>query len=359
MPELDHFLDLTPERVLAAVEAAGLPCRTLCYPLPSFENRVYEVELENRNRVVAKFYRPGRWTAEQIQEEHRFLLELEDEEIPVCSVRPFPDGQTLAEIDGINYSISERRGGRSPDELDDILSSRLGHLVARIHNVGARRDAGARPPLGSARYVRGPLALLVDRGLLPRAYERRFVEAAETIAGRYDVLTVGVPVQRIHADLHFGNLLLRDDLLHVLDFDDFALGPQVQDFWLLLPGRSGASDRLRATFLDSYEQLREFDRSTLALIEPLRGLRMVRYIGWLAKRWHDPAFKAGWPHFGSRDYWREETEDLEAQLRVIEREPRHRPGESGSGGRGGELESVIELETELTNKDYFWDWEGD
>jgi len=350
----DLFLSLTPEKVLAAVEAGGLVCRPVCYPLNSFENRVYEVELEDRNRVVAKFYRPERWSEEQILAEHAFLAELAADEIEVCTVMPFPDGSTLKKIDHIYYSLSERRGGRAPDELSDADVRRLGMLVARMHNVGARGAAESRPQLDAERYIRRVLSFFATHDTLPEPFARRYVEAAEEIAEHADRLLAGVAVQRIHADLHLGNVLLRDGVLRVLDFDDFVAGPPVQDMWLALPGRDTETERQRELFLDAYEQLRGFDRSTLRLIEPLRGLRMVRYAGWLARRWHDPAFQTAWPHFGTDEYWRQETEDLEEQLAVVR-------GESvaAEAGSTASVAAPTEEPVELTNKDYFWDWDGD
>lgn len=353
----DLFLHLTPERVLEAVEAAGLRCRPLCYPLNSFENRVYEVELEDRSRVVAKFYRPGRWDADQILEEHAFLQDLVDEELSVCTVRPFPDGSTLKTIDGVHYSLSDRRGGRAPDELDDAAVARLGTFVGRMHAVGASRPAVRRPALDAERYVRRALRYIEGQGSLKGPLERRYVALAEELAEIAERALADVPVHRIHADLHLGNILFRDGELRVLDFDDFAMGPAVQDVWLALPGRDLDTLRQREIFLESYERFRLFDRSTLRLIEVLRGLRMVRYAGWLARRFHDPAFQSGWPHFGTEDYWQNETQDLEDQLAEIHRGLAKNPA-------GIDLpESIsshkIEDEELLTNKDYFWDWEGD
>ncbi|RMH21691.1 MAG: serine/threonine protein kinase [Acidobacteria bacterium] len=351
----DLFFRLTPEKVLAAVEAAGLEVTGVCYPLNSFENRVYEVELVDKSRVVAKFYRPGRWRPEQILEEHAFLAELAAEEIPVCNVRPFPDGSTLKRIEGIYYSLSDRQGGRAPDELDDALARRLGMFVARMHNVAVRRPAAEvdRPPLDAERYVRAPLAFLLERRVIPAHLAGRYAAAAEAIAAIAEQRMAAVAVHRIHADLHLGNVLLRDGLLRVLDFDDMAIGPAVQDLWLAIPGRDGDSLRRRRRMIEGYEELRLFDHSTLNLIEPLRGLRLVRYAGWLARRWDDPAFKAGWPHFGTGDYWRQETEDLEQQLAVIRDEapPSTDGTPNGAAARADE--------PELTNKDFFWDWEGD
>jgi Ser/Thr protein kinase RdoA (MazF antagonist) len=351
--EADLFFDLTPERVLGAVEAGGWACNPVSYPLNSFENRVYEVELADRSRVVAKFYRPGRWSAEQILEEHAFLADLAAEEIPVGTMRQFPGGGTLREIDGIYYAISDRRGGRAPDELDDALLRRLGRLVARVHNVGARRPAPQRPRLDADHYVRRNLSWLREHDALPHAVRDRYVEAAESVAAIAERRMEGVPTLRIHADLHLGNVLLRDGLLTLLDFDDFVTGPAAQDLWLALPGRGAETERQCAVFLEGYSELREFDRSTLALIEPLRALRMIRYAVWIARRWNDPAFRIGWPQFGDADFWSRETADLEEQLAVIR-------GEAGPALERArrDVGAREEPSVELTNKDYFWDWEG-
>lgn len=353
-PATDLFLSLTPEKVLAAVEAGGLRCNPVCYALNSFENRVYEVELEDRTRVVAKFYRPGRWTAEQILEEHQFLADLADAEIPVCTVREFPEGGTLRRIEGIWYALSDRRGGRAPDELDVATARRLGMLVGRLHTVGAGRPAEHRLRLSADGFIRDNVDWLAQHDTLPRHLRERYFDAALTVADIVDEMLEGVPVHRIHGDLHLGNLLFRDGLLNVLDFDDMMVGPAVQDIWLVLPGRDAWAQRQRDAFLEGYEQLRAFDRSTLRLIEPLRALRMIHYATWIARRWHDPAFPAAWPQFGTLEHWQRETEDLVDQLAVIrgEMEAEQRVLSPEDEQRREEAESV------LTNKDFFWDWEG-
>ncbi|HVR29125.1 MAG TPA: serine/threonine protein kinase [Thermoanaerobaculia bacterium] len=351
----DHlFFDLTPERVLAAVEAAGLEINPVAYPLNSFENRVYEVELADRSRVIAKFYRPGRWSEEQILEEHVFLADLAAEEVPVATLRPFPDGSTLRSIEGIWYTLSDRRGGRAPDELDEGMVRRLGRLAARVHNAGARRAAPQRPRLDADHYVRRNARWLIEHDALPSAVRERYLAAAETAAAIAEAGMAGVATHRIHADLHLGNLLLRDGLLTLLDFDDFVTGPAVQDLWLAMPGRGAEAERQVAIFLEGYEELRQFDRTTLALIEPLRALRMVRYAVWIARRWNDPAFRIGWPQFGEPDFWRRETEDLEEQVAVMRGELAAPRDPTQSAGREKSAPAV-----ELTNKDYFWDWEGE
>ena len=356
-PVTDLFLRLTPERVLAAVEQAGLRCNSVCYPLNSFENRVYEVELADRTRIVAKFYRPGRWSEEQILEEHQFLADLEAEEVPVCPVRPFPDGRTLRSIDSIIYTLADRSGGRAPDELDAATAHRLGMLVGRLHNVAVRRPAEHRLRLTADSFIREDVAWLDAHGTLPRHLHDRYLDAASGLAGAVDGALAAVEpsrLHRLHGDLHLGNVLLRDGQLRVLDFDDMVVGPAVQDLWLALPGRDDWTRGLRERFLEGYEQFRDFDRSTLRLVEPLRGLRVVHYAAWLARRWHDPAFPAAWPHFGTLDYWQRETDDLEEQLALV----RGELAPSGTSDGEGEPAAGAPAEEALTNRDYFWDWEG-
>jgi Ser/Thr protein kinase RdoA (MazF antagonist) len=336
----DLFLSLTPHKVIEAVEAAGVLCNRVCYPLSSFENRVYEVEREDRSRVVAKFYRPGRWTEAQILEEHRFLADLAEAEIPVCGTQPFPEGGTLRRIDHIAYCLFERAGGRAPDELTDELSARLGRLVARIHNVGAAGVAEHRIRLTADAYARVDLAWLEARKVIPARLEKAYLTAAHALADVAEARLAGVEVHRIHGDLHAQNLLLRDGLLRALDFDDMMVGPAVQDVWLIFPGRDQDSRRMRNAFLDAYEELREFDHTTLRLVEPLRGLRFIHYAAWLAKRWHDPIFPRTFVHFGTEAYWEEQTRDLNELLELI------RVDDGGAPARA---------EAEPAGEKFFWD----
>lgn len=377
LPPSDQFFALTPDKVLEAVERTGLRCNPVCYPLNSFENRVYGIELAvedgardetgadvRTDRVVAKFYRPGRWSVEQILEEHQLLAELAAEEIPVANVEPLPDGGTVATIDGITYCLFQRRGGRAPDELSDELVERLGMSVGRLHAVGARRAFRHRSAIDINRYVRRPLRLLLEGDWITPAYRDRYVRAVEELATLAETALAGVEMQRIHGDLHLGNVLLRDGRLLLLDFDDAATGPPVQDLWLALPGRDADTERRRALFLEGYERFRAFDRSTLRLVEPLRGMRMVRYTGWIALRWDDPSFRRGWPHFGTDEHWRVETADIEEQvtrMRAAAHEsPRGTPRSASvavagvvGAGRGDDVDDP----SELTNADYFWDWD--
>lgn len=351
----DLFLSLTPEKVLEAVEAGGLAVRPVCYPLNSFENRVYEVELADRSRVVAKFYRPERWSERQILEEHRFLEALDAAEIPVCPALPFPSSSptapatTLRSISGIRYALFERKGGRAPDELRPETARRLGQLVGRIHAVGAARAKVDRPRLTGTDYVLADLGAVARCGVTPAHLLPRWTAAARALAALADRELARVPTLLLHGDLHLGNVLERDGQLRLLDFDDSRIGPAVQDLWLALPGTDREAEALRVHLLEGYETFRPFDRTQLKLVELLRGLRMAQYAIWLAKRWHDPIFPRSWPQFAGGDYWEKETGDLEEQVRRAE------AGLAGAPVEPVEVDATGEQE--LTNADFFWDLE--
>lgn len=334
MQPTEFFYSITPERVLEAVESSGLIATGRCSALNSFENRVYDVELDpecvpppptpkvhrSYYHRVAKFYRPGRWTREQILEEHEFLQDLVDEEIPVIAPIKFPDGSTLRQMpdSGIYYALFPKVGGRAPDELDAPILQQIGRLIARIHAVGARRAAQHRVQLTPETYGRQNLHYLVEKKWLPAEFEKRYREAVEKICGIIEPWFEQARPIRIHGDCHLGNLLQGSEGLFFLDFDDMVRGPAVQDLWLLLPSRGAGGRPDLESLLEGYEEMRPFDRTTLKLIEPLRALRFVHYTAWLARRWEDPAFPPAFPQFNTHRYWSDETADLEQQLRMIQ-----------------------------------------
>ncbi len=313
----EFFYGLTPDWVLRAVEAGGYAPTGHCFALNSLENRVYDLRLDDDSHVVAKFYRPGRWSREAIEEEHRFLLELRAAEIPVCAPLSFADGSTLHEVEGIFYALWPRTGGRAPEELSDTQIGVLGRLLARIHNVGAAADAPHRPILTGESSGYAPLDRLVEGGFLPPTCANRFIAAVEEITEIYEDLAEDVPLHRIHGDCHMGNLLHGNEGWFFLDFDDFKVGPAVQDVWMLLPGRDFESKQQRLVLMEAYQQFRPFQLSWLRLVEPLRALRFVFYAAWIARRWEDPAFPLAFPHFGTEQYWQGETRDLELQLERV------------------------------------------
>jgi len=342
----DFFHALGPEWVLRAVEAGGFAPTGHVTPLMCLENRVYDLRLESDDHVVVKFYRPGRWSREAILEEHAFLAELREAEIPVCAPLRFADGATLHQVEGIHYAVWPRTGGRAPDEFSDEQVEVVGRLLARIHNVGAAGEAPHRPRLDGSRAVLEPLASLEER-FLPPECARRYRAAVEQVAALYDAWSAGVPLQRIHGDCHAGNLLRGDEGWFFLDFDDFVVGPAVHDVWMLLPGRDAEGLRQRALLIDAYRQFRDFDPGWLRLVEPLRAFRFVSYAAWIARRWQDPAFPDAFPHFGSADYWQNETRDLEEQLERLLQE--------GGDAVPGELRGAAEPEPVLSNEEIFWD----
>ncbi|MBI2217328.1 MAG: serine/threonine protein kinase [Candidatus Rokubacteria bacterium] len=307
---MSGFLSLTPDRVLDAVEVGGLRSTGRCLPLRAFENRVYEVELDDERRIVVKFYRPGRWSREAILDEHVFLADLAAAELPVVPPMDLGIGATLAEIDGIHYAAFPKMRGRASDELDDEGLRRIGRLIGRMHAVGAARDAPARPRLTVERFVHEPLDVLLSGKLISAALGPRYRDVALKIADAAAPRLARAGAQRIHGDLQKGNLVWAAGGPILLDFDDSMVGPPVQDIWLLAPGPSEDARRAREQILEGYELFRELDRPTLALCEPLRALRIIYISAWIARRWDDPSFRAGFPAFGTESYWAREYEEL-------------------------------------------------
>lgn len=345
----EFFYRLKPEVVLAAVEEAGFSPTGHCQALNSLENRVFDLKLEDGSHVVAKFYRPLRWTEAQITEEHEFLFELAEQEIPVCAPFRFPDGSTLHEIEKIRFAVWPRTGGRSADELTDEQLRLLGRHLGRLHNVGAGRKALHRIALDADSYALKPLLFLKDNRFLPPSLIARYQKAVFRAVEAYETYSIDVPVHRIHGDCHIGNLLFNDTGCFFLDFDDFVTGPAVQDFWMIAPAVDSEGLRRREILIEAYRTFREFDESWLQLIGPLRAFRYIHYAAWIARRWEDPAFPQAFPHFGTPEYWENETRDLEELVRQFEEEG-PLSGDSSDNPRK-------EGQAELTNKDFFWDWE--
>ncbi len=325
LSETQYFFELTPDRVLEAVESAGLVCTGRCQTLNSFENRVYDVELETEDggrpthptayRRVVKFYRPGRWSEQQILEEHEFLLDLKNAEVPVIAPIPFPDGSTLKKTkSGIFYTLFPKVGGRAPEELTADQLRWIGRLLARIHQVGSTKNAEHRIRLTPDTYGISNLEFLLEKGLIPAEFKKRYETVVRQICDKVRPMFAEAQYLRVHGDCHLGNLLWGPESPFFLDFDDMCMAPAAQDLWLLLPSRDRTDLEV---LLEGYEEIREFDRSTLKLIEPLRALRFIHYTGWVARRWEDPAFPLAFPNFGTHRYWNDETEDLERQWSLI------------------------------------------
>jgi len=311
------FFELTPQRVLDAVERLGVRCTGRVMALNSLENRVYEVELDieptdaagrwETFRVI-KFYRPGRWSAEQIAEEHQFLNDCREAEIPVVPPLRFPDGATLSEVPGIGiyYSVFPKVAGRILDEMSDAQLRQIGRLLGRLHLVGQRSRFQHRGKLSVQSYGFVNLQYLRENKLIPSSVESHYLSLAERIFTLSEPWFKATVTQRLHGDCHIGNILWDLQSCSIVDFDDALEGPCVQDLWLLTPGRDAETNRYRELLLEGYEMMNSFDRSTLRLIEPLRALRMVHFTAWIARRIDDPAFKRTFVDYGSERYWREQ-----------------------------------------------------
>ncbi len=346
--KINSFYNLSPDAVINALEKEGFDLTGHCMPLNSYENRVYDLRCEDGSHIVAKFYRPGRWTQEQILEEHAFLYELEENEIPVCAPLRFADGGSLHIDGGIFYAAWPRTGGRAADELTDSDLEILGRMLARIHNNGAIKSAPARMKLSARAFALDPLDFLLHGNYIPDNLRTRYSEAVYQIAEMYESASAGVPAHRIHGDCHLGNLLSGSRGWFFLDFDDFLTGPAVQDVWMLVPARDREGLRQRGVFLEAYRQFRDFDSAWLNLIEPLRAMRYIRHSAWLAARWIDPAFPRAFPYFGTNEYWHRETTDLEEQIAHCRCNVPCFMGPADGG---------VEEERELTNSDFFWDYD--
>ncbi len=316
----EFFYALTPERVLNAVEVEGRRCTGRFIVLNSYENRVYQLELDDGTFVVGKFYRPGRWTDEAIYDEHDFIDALDEHEIPVVPPMDLTEGDTLDDVEGIRFSLFPRIGGRSVEEPNDEQLRRLGFLLARIHAVGRTVPAAHRMALTPATYGRDNMAFLLDNDLIARGARDGWVRAADGAVTQIEAVWGEVPLQTIHGDCHLGNILWTDLGPTFLDFDDMVRGPVIQDLWLMFGGRDIWGQKARDTLIEGYEGFSPFPRGQLRLVEPLRTLRYIHFTAWLARRYEDPAFQVAFPHFGTDHYWAERTADLVEQTALIKAE---------------------------------------
>ncbi len=317
------YARLTPDLVIQAVERAGFVPDGRVLALNSYENRVYQVGLEEGTPVVVKFYRPGRWSREAILEEHGFALELAAAEIPIVAPLVL-DGVTLLEADGYPYAVYPRRGGRWPDldSGDDRIL--MGRFLGRLHRVGGSRRFEYRPVLDAGAMAVKAAEFVLDGEWLPDYQVERYAEVAEALIGRiHQAFEAAGPGRRIriHGDCHRGNILWTEKGPHFVDLDDCMTGPAIQDLWMLLAGNREEVRRQLTDILEGYEQFAEFDRVELGLIEALRALRMIHYAAWLARRWHDPAFPKAFPWFAAPRYWDDHVRQLTEQLEALDEAP--------------------------------------
>lgn len=317
----ESFYRLTPDQVLEGVEAAGFLPTGKYIQLNSYENRVFDLFLEKESspqipndRLIAKYYRPKRWTEAAILEEHSFLQELQSSGIPVVAPLKQKNAQTLSHYLDIYLAVFPKALGRIPQELSHEELKGIGRMLARLHNVGAQKKARHRPTLSAKTYGWPALDLLQD-WVAPELWSR-YEKAAQSIVEYLEEHLDQGSFIRIHGDCHKGNLLRTDRAgeaqeFFFVDFDDFCNGPAVQDFWMLFSSDENDNQSEQEAILEGYEELREIDRSELHLMRPLRGLRIIHYAAWIARRWDDPTFPHLFPDFQEYTYWAEEVEALE------------------------------------------------
>ncbi|MBN2803798.1 MAG: serine/threonine protein kinase [Deltaproteobacteria bacterium] len=312
------FNRLTPDLVLNSLESVGFLTTGRVITLNSYENRVYQIELEDGRWVVGKFYRPGRWSKLSILEEHDFLKELDEQEIPVALPLQLEDGSTLGNMDGIMFALFPRIGGRLLEEPSEEKLMQVGRLIARIHNVGATRKASHRIDLNPDSYGYNNLEYLINNNVIPSEARENYKQTALMLLQRIVPMFNEVPVIRIHGDCHAGNLIESQAGATFLDFDDMVNAPAVQDVWMLAPSFDEYGQREREALLTGYVEFRDFNPAWLRLIEPLRALRFIHYSTWIAKRIKDPAFIKTFEYFGTVQYWQKETMDLREQIARID-----------------------------------------
>jgi Ser/Thr protein kinase RdoA (MazF antagonist) len=312
------YAGLTPDRVLDALDSIGIRGDGRLLALNSYENRVYQAWRDDVPPVVAKFYRPERWTDAQILEEHAFVGELVAHEVP--AVPPLSiDGCTLHRFGDFRFAVFPRHGGRAPELEVRATLEHLGRYIARLHTVGARRTFEHRPALTIESFGDESRVYLLEHGFIPpdlRPAWTSVVDQALAAVRRGFALRTAATI-RLHGDCHAGNVLWTDDGPHFVDFDDARSGPAIQDLWMLLSGDDAAMEAQLAILLPAYESFRDFDRRELALIEPLRTLRLLHYSAWIARRWNDPAFPAAFPWFNTQRYWQDRILELREQIALM------------------------------------------
>ena len=317
------FQTLTPGFIMDAVESRGFVCDRRILALNSYENRVYQVGVEEGPPLIAKFYRPDRWSDEQILEEHCLCFELVDHDLPIVAPLSDPTGESLFHYGGFRFALYPRKGGHAPefDNLDNLII--LGRLLGRLHRVGAVRSFLHRPRLDSQSFGRESVSLISER-FIPSEYRANYDALTADLLQSIEAVTAqagDVRYLRVHGDCHSGNILWRDDAPQLVDFDDSRMAPAVQDIWMMLSG-----DRTRQTvqlneILCGYGEFFDFSPRELRLVESLRALRILHYTAWLGRRWDDPTFPANFPWFNTPRYWGEHILEIREQIAALSEPP--------------------------------------
>lgn len=325
------FPELSPDTVLNLVESAlDISCTNLCRQLNSYINRVFELEAVDGQGLVVKFYRPGRWSKTALQDEHDFLLELDQQEIPVIPPLRLADGKTLAEKDGLYFSVFPRCGGRSYDEFNEDQWLEIGRLLGRSHAVGAIHPSRERITMLPDHSTSEQVQFILESGVISQEpLAAKFSSLCQELITEISPLFEGINLSRIHGDCHFSNIIYRPgESFFLIDFDDMVMGTPIQDLWMLLPGTPQESLLEIDLFLEGYETFHHFDRKNFRLIEPLRAMRFLHYIAWLTHQYIADGSAPIVSGFGSTEYWETEIEDITDQLERIRK---------GSGSFGNML----------------------
>ena len=317
------FADLQPEDIVATLADLGFECDGRFLALNSYENRVYQIGIDGGRPVVAKFYRPARWSNAAIIEEHAFSRDLADQEVPVVAPLAI-NNETLVHAGHHRLAVYPCHGGRAPDLDNYELLRQLGRLVARIHLEGETKDFKHRPRIDIDSYGSESIDYLLENDFIPDENRDAYESVADLVLDGVEACferAGGVRELRLHGDFHPGNVLVNEDRLHIVDLDDCRHGPAIQDLWMFMSGdRDEQTPQLEA-LLEGYQSFRRFDARELHLIEALRSLRIMHYAAWLARRWDDPAFKIAFPWFDGRRYWDEHVLALREQVALMQEPP--------------------------------------
>lgn len=320
---LHPFQFLTPSFIMDAIESQGYVCDCRTLTLNSYENRVYQVGIEEGEPLIAKFYRPGRWSDEQIVEEHQFCYDLVENELPVVAPLRNGEGESLFRYGNYRFAIYPRKGGHAP-ELDDLGNLLImGRLLGRLHAIGAVRPFVFRPRLDCDSFGRESAELISER-FVPAEYKANYdALTADLLDGIDEIMggEEGIRFIRVHGDCHGGNILWRGDAPHIVDLDDARMAPAVQDLWMLLSGDRSRQTAQLGEILEGYLEFHDFHPRELLLIEALRSLRILHFSAWLARRWNDPTFPMHFPWFNTPRYWGEHILELREQIAAIHEPP--------------------------------------
>ncbi len=315
------YVNLTPDLILDAVESVGFVCNGSLLALNSYENRVYQVGIEEGSPLIAKFYRPERWTDACILEEHQFSDELVAQEIPVIAPLKNSEQKTLHDYQGYRFALFTRWGGRAL-ELDNLEQLEwMGRFIGRMHAVSATRDFQHRPTLNIQTHGINAYQFVLEKNFIPDSLKKNYCSVVETALQKIgECFKRASPIKniRVHGDIHPGNVLWDGQGPHIVDLDDCVMAPAMQDIWMLLSGDKHQQRSQLDTVLEGYQDFHDFNFRELHLIEALRTLRQLMYSGWLAKRWEDPAFPRHFPWFNTPHYWQEQIQNLQQQIYAME-----------------------------------------